>query len=467
MAQTVVGLFDNFQEAQSVVNELESRGFKHDDISIVANNASGEYSAGNDNSALGNKENVGDRKMNNNAPEQAGSGALAGAGVGAGLGLLAGLAALAIPGIGPVIAAGPIAAALGAGGATVAGATAIGAGLGAASGALVGPLVEAGVPRPEAELYNEGVRRGGALVVVRADDRREAEEAADIMSRYNVIDIDERGDNFRSGGWKYDENAQPYTNDQISTFRTNRTTTTSGTVDRNVSNRNNLNTNEEAVLPVVEEQLQVGKRQVERGGARIHTKITEQPVEEQVNLHEEHVHVERRPVNRDITDADANAFRDQTIEVRETAEEPVVAKRARVIEEVVVRKEATDRTETVRDTVRRQDVHVHEDDNANVTSGTTTNTNERAIGGGDYSAFDNDFRTHYQSNYANTGMDYDSYSPVYRYGYNLANDSRYRDADWSTVESDARSRWEERNPGTWDQFKDGVRYAWDKARGRR
>jgi uncharacterized protein YcfJ len=84
-----------------------------------------------------------------------------------------------------------------------------------------------------------------------------------------------------------------------------------------------------------------------------------------------------------------------------------------------------------------------------------------------FSRYDNDFRTHYQTNATNAGYTYDQYAPVYRYGYGLANDPMYRDRDWSTIEMDARTRWEERNPGTWEQFKDSVRYAWDKARGAR
>jgi hypothetical protein len=132
MAKTVVGLFDDFNDAQRVVQELTNAGFSRNDISLVANDARGEYA--------GLSRSVGGGKMDKTEAEQAGSGALAGAGVGAALGLLAGLAALAIPGIGPVIAAGPIATALGS--------TAIGAGLGAAAGGLVGPLVDAGVPRP-------------------------------------------------------------------------------------------------------------------------------------------------------------------------------------------------------------------------------------------------------------------------------------------------------------------------------
>jgi uncharacterized protein (TIGR02271 family) len=338
-------------------------------------------------------------------------------------------------------------------------------------------LVDAGIPRPDAEVYSEGVRRGGTLVTVRSDDDM-AQTAADIMSRYNVVDIDTRGDEYRSSGWKYDDNAQPYTGDQVDTFRTTAATTASTTpidttrtaattasttpIDTtrtaDTTNRT-LGAGESEVLPVVEEELQVGKRQVQRGGARIHTYVTERPVEEQVNLHEERVNVERRPVNREATDADLNAFQDRTIEVTETAEEPVVAKRARVVEEVAVNKEATDRTETVRDTVRRQDVDVEQID-----AGTTTT--ERAVGSTGFDAYNTDFRNHYQQNYASSGMDYDAYGPVYRYGYGLANDSRYSNQDWNTIEYDVRTRWEDRNPGTWEQFKDGIHYAWDKARGR-
>jgi hypothetical protein len=86
---------------------------------------------------------------------------------------------------------------------------------------------------------------------------------------------------------------------------------------------------------------------------------------------------------------------------------------------------------------------------------------------GDFGRYESDFRSHYQTTAANTGYSYDQYAPVYRYGYGLANDPMYRDRDWSTIESDARRRWEERNPGTWEQFKESVRYAWDKARGAR
>lgn len=206
------------------------------------------------------------------------------------------------------------------------------------------------------------------------------------------------------------------------------------------------------MLPAVEEELQVGKRRVQRGGVRVHTSIEEKPVEEQVTLHRETVNVEPRPVDRPVGEADT-AFKEQSFELTESDEQAVVSKHARVVEEVVVNKETQEHTETVRDTVRRQDVHVHEQGN------------ERAVNASGYEAYDADFRKHFQGSYANTGSSYDQYAPTYRYGYNLAGSERTRGKDWNAIEADARQTWEERNPGTWEQFKDAIRYAWDKARG--
>ena len=118
----------------------------------------------------------------------------------------------------------------------------------------------------------------------------------------------------------------------------------------------------EVALPVIEEEIRVGKRTVEKGGVRVRTRVEEVPVEEQIKLREETVHVERRPVNRSVTDADAAAVRGGVIEVTEVGEEAVVAKQARVVEEVVVGKEVVEHQETVRDTVRRTDVEVEQMD---------------------------------------------------------------------------------------------------------
>jgi hypothetical protein len=81
-----------------------------------------------------------------------------------------------------------------------------------------------------------------------------------------------------------------------------------------------------------------------------------------------------------------------------------------------------------------------------------------------YAAFEADFRDHHHTNAARRSGPYEHYRLVYRYGYDLGVDTRYRGAAWSTVEQEARPRWEERNPGTWEQFKDTIRYAWDTTR---
>jgi uncharacterized protein (TIGR02271 family) len=283
------------------------------------------------------------------------------------------------------------------------------------------------IGEPDIRFYQEGVRQGGTLVVVTAP-MQDAQRAAEIMARYNMVDVDARSAEYRSAGSDY----------SLREFG-----------------------DEDYVLPVIEEELNVGKRTVERGRMRVYSRVVEVPVEEQVRLREERVSVERRPVNREVTDADLAAMKDQTIEMTAMAEEAVVAKRARVIEEVVVRKEAQDRTETVRDTVRRTDVNVERTEDQTMANSSSAYTVD------DYTSYDADFRSHYDQNFAKSGYSYEEYSPVYRYGHSIAADSRYRDRDWSEIEVDARRSWEESNPGTWEQFKDSVRFAWDKARGKR
>ena len=201
---------------------------------------------------------------------------------------------------------------------------------------VLNALTSVGVPQDDAHLYAEGVRRGGALVVGTVDDNQ-ADQAVAILDRNNTIDIDKLGSRYRETGYTgYDAALPTYTEADMTTER---------------------DLNKQITVPIVEEQLVVGKREVQSGGARIHTFVTERPVEASVSLHEEHVTVDRRPVDRAATTAD---FQTQDITMTETAEEAVVGKTARVVEEVVVGKTATDRTETVHDTVRRTDVEVEE-----------------------------------------------------------------------------------------------------------
>lgn len=132
-----------------------------------------------------------------------------------------------------------------------------------------------------------------------------------------------------------------------------------GAAARNVAGVTREANEDEITLPIIEEQMVVGKRAVEKGGVNVRTTMTEKPVQETVNLREENVTVERHKVDRPVNNA-TDAFQEGTFDVTTKAEVPVVSKEARVVEEVVIDKEMTERTETVRDTVKRTDVEVNE-----------------------------------------------------------------------------------------------------------
>lgn len=291
-------------------------------------------------------------------------------------------------------------------------------------------LVGAGIPERDAQFYAEGVRRDGCVVALRVEDS-EAERAIDIMDRHDSVDMDERIQLWRSDGW---------------TSGTQRAASTTTTATSGATATGGTESSEGGTIEVVEEQLRVGKRQTQEGGVRVRTRIVEEPVEEEVRLREERVHVERRPVDRAADAGAIAAFKEGTIEVTETVEEAVVDKTARVVEEVSVSKESEVRTETVRDTVRRTEVDVEEIDDATVGR----------------------FRNDYESRYASTGGSYDDYDTAYRYGYTQSRSSTYGDADWDRAEPQLRSDWESRHgPSTWDKVKDAVRSSWDEGRSTR
>jgi uncharacterized protein (TIGR02271 family) len=200
-------------------------------------------------------------------------------------------------------------------------------------------------------------------VIARLADEN-VDRGLEIMSNYRPIDIDERGSQWRSEGWtRYDESAGPYTGSGLTQAATamrstNETTTARTDVDTSANLTGATRTGGEEVIPIVEEQLSVGKREVERGGVRVRSYVVETPVEETVRLRDETINVERRRVDRPAGDITGDAFRERTIELTETDEEAVVAKTARVTEEVVISKDVTERTERVSDTVRRTEVDV-------------------------------------------------------------------------------------------------------------
>jgi len=323
-------------------------------------------------------------------------------------------------------------------------------------------LVDLGVPQEEAHAYAEGVRRGGALVVVESSDEQ-AERGMAILQRLHPVHLHERTAQWRQEGWTGYDAAAVTSTPMARTATATRSAQEQARAQTRVANQGattrRVEGDKEITIPVVEEDLTIGKREVERGHVRIYSRVTERPVEEAVRLREEKVTVERRPVDRPATEADFAAAGKDVIEMTETAEEPVVTKQARVVEEVVVHKEVTEHTETVRGAERHTEVDVQREPE------TATQTRRVPVPQ-DFATYNEDFRKHYVTAFGNSGVAYAEYEPAYRYGYELGTHERYRGRDWAALEAEARRDWEARHPSTWERFKEAIRYGWDKVRAR-
>jgi stress response protein YsnF len=198
------------------------------------------------------------------------------------------------------------------------------------------------VPGEDRATLQENIRRGGAVFYAQIPDEK-FEAVSSVLGESGAVDFDEREAAWRREGWS-------------GTAATGAVeTTTTDTARRDIGTAD-----DEERIPLAEEQIVVGKREVSRGRVRVRSYVVETPVEERVTLHQERVDIEHRPVDRPIEPGE-EAFRERVIEATETSEEAVVSKEAQVREEVVVRKEAEERTETVHDTVRRTEVEIEDD----------------------------------------------------------------------------------------------------------
>ena len=193
------------------------------------------------------------------------------------------------------------------------------------------------IEQHEAMVYGRTVESGGVVLTLRVADS-EVPRAMGILNTHKVVDVQQRAVDH---GLVSAEEAPPQPSPAV--------TRAAATVATPIA--------KDQVLRLAEEQLDVGKRMIQEGTARIRRFVTEKPVEAKVTLHEEHAQVVRKAISDPnyVKDID---WSDRTIEVSETDEEAVVSKRARIAEEVVVSKEGTDREETIRDKVRRQQVEV-------------------------------------------------------------------------------------------------------------
>lgn len=249
---------------------------------------------------------------------------------------------------------------------------------------LWGSIKSMFMPDEDAHAYSHAVRAGHAMVVVSPNQTSNRTHIIEVLESTNPIDFDAKLAEWRQAGYQYDNTdstaevasipaATPVAAPMPATLSTTpapRTEATTGTVAATTGGD---------TIKVMEERLRVGKREVAAGAVRIRSYVVERPVEEQVRLHEERVTIERRPVDREVTAADAAAFGERTIEASATREEAVVSKEARVVEEIGLHKDATDRTETVKDTVRSTKVDIED---GTKTSGATTGTSVTGSTGG-------------------------------------------------------------------------------------
>lgn len=315
MAQTVVGVFDNASDAQTAVDHLVSAGFSRDNIDVSAYKGD---SAGETNTTGSSDSLIPDRHQNT-------SGTLA---------------------------------------EEVADDTKdVGSGIGGFFRSLFGDDENEDTHR-----YTTVASRS-TVVTVHTQQMSDAERAADILDQYGAVDVNDRSAQYTTGTSAMGTTATTGTDNLTGTTTTTGTDNLTGTT--NYTGTTDTDANQ--TVKIIEENLQVGKRTVETGGVRLRSRIVEKPVEEHLRLRQERVTVQRNPVNRVATDADLNAFQGTNLEVVEHAEVPVVAKEARVVEEISLGKEVSEKDETIRDTVRKTEVDV-ENITPSTTTGTTTGT---------------------------------------------------------------------------------------------
>jgi uncharacterized protein (TIGR02271 family) len=282
--------------------------------------------------------------------------------------------------------------------------------------------------------YSNAYRDGRTVVSVRVSEQQ-VEQVADVLERYHPVDLREQ------------EGSAPVKEQEA----------TRASAAGAASSRSGAGTNTAGAVPVIREDMAVGKRAFQRGGVRVHAHLVEEPVEETVRLREERAFVDRQAVDRPATPADLKTGAEQVIEVEERAETPVVEKRARVVEEISVGKNASERSETVRDNLRHTEVEVEP-----LTTDRQTQTSAPSA-----SHEDRGFRQHFQATYGNQGSPYETYAPAYSYGSATARDPRYTGARFADVERDIRTDYERRYPNsTWDKMKAAVQHGWDSVRGR-
>ncbi len=401
MGRTVVALYDNFEDANNAVRELIDRGFRRENISFMANDQHGEYGQA-----------LNETNVNTFQAEEANTGAGVGAGIGAAVGGLAGvligLGALAIPGVGPVLAAGPLATVL---------AGLAGAGAGAVAGGVIGALVDMGIPEESAGYYAEGVRRGGTLVTVQAEDNM-TDKAVDILNRHNPVDLNERVSTWRESGWTGYQGSEPAATtgeDVIPGWAKD--------YDRYDNNfRNHFNSS-----PYSANYTYADYQPAYRYGYDLARNPSYQG----------RTWNDLEPEARRNWEADHEGAWDQFKDEIKYAWNDITGKGHTHTQDYGTMDRGTDNIGTF-------------------DAGDTTTTGDTG-----YMRYDAGFQQHFATSPYARNYSYTDYQPAYRYGYDLAHSPLYSGSDWSSIEPQAQRDWESQgHEGTWSQVKDAVRHAW-------
>ncbi|MEJ7740485.1 MAG: YsnF/AvaK domain-containing protein [Chitinophagaceae bacterium] len=360
MAQTVIGIFDNAEDAQEAVQQLVKNGISRDNIDVSARSSTLEGTT-DSGKVTGTGNDTGYNTGNTSGSGLSGSstdtdyttGGSMGSGLNTGSPTNTGYSS------GDTLNTG-----FNTGSSTNlgTGSTGLSSGSYNTSG-TAGDRKESGISKffkslfgnddDEVTRYSSVAERSGSIVTVHAQTSDEAEEAADILDDAGAIDVNEKASQYGSGN--YSQKTGSNTGYNTSDLNTSDLNTTEGTTS----------------IPIIEEQLEVRKRTVEKGGVRLKSRIVEREVEENLRLREERVWLERNSVDRPATEADFTNFKEGTVEVTEQSEVPVVNKQARVVEEVSLGKEVNEKEETVRGTVRKTEVDVENLDKTENRKGTT------------------------------------------------------------------------------------------------
>lgn len=299
-------------------------------------------------------------------------------------------------------------------------------------------LQDWGVPDDDSHDFAKAVRQGGNIVLARSDNPQEVDEIADLMNKNEAIDLEQ----LRSM-WSVERDRDQdthYSNastDVASAARLNKPSSRQGTG-----------------LQEAHEKLHIDKKRVATGTVRVHKRVEEEAVDEDITLRSDKIEIERRPIDpsEEVGDTE-EIFRDETIEFTEYAEEPVVEKEVRLDDEYVAKRSVEEHEETVHDTLRKTVVEIEP-----LTQGLNPKDS--------FDSHESTFRQHFNDHFGDDGH-YDDYSPAYRYGHAFGASDEYADQSFEQVEPDLRRSYESQyGDGSFRPYREVARYAFNSTQNR-